>query len=222
MVNLEKLLPADIPAGEHVLWHGRPRWFGLLRRAFGGDFVALYFGAMTIVNFVWAYANAGTGAAALSAAKTVSAGTIAVALLALLAWLSARTSLYVITDKRLVMKIGIALPIFFNLPFTSIESAAVRVFADGTGDIPIGLTASQRIAYLHLWPHARAFRLNRPEPALRSVGEAQGVAETLSRALIKACNERNDAIGLAPQSVPESQKSTPAYPQGAIVAGVNL
>ena len=39
-VNLEKLLPSDIPQGERVLWHGRPEWVSLVRRAFRADFVA--------------------------------------------------------------------------------------------------------------------------------------------------------------------------------------
>ena len=50
-VNLEKLLPADIPAGERILWHGRPEWMSLARRAFRADFVAGYFGLMTLWNF---------------------------------------------------------------------------------------------------------------------------------------------------------------------------
>jgi Bacterial PH domain len=196
IVDLEKLLPADIPAGEHVLWHSRPQWVSLLRRAFYGDAVALYFAAMTIVNFIWSYSEGGLPAGGLSALKTLGAAVLALGLLAVLAWLCARTSFYLITNKRVVMKVGIALPIFFNLPFSSIETAAVRLFDDGTGDIPLGLSASQRIGYIHLWPHARAFRLSRPEPAFRSISDAKDVAETLSLALIKACNERNVAIAV--------------------------
>jgi hypothetical protein len=218
MVNLEKLLPSDIPTGEHVLWHGRPRGISLMRRAFGGEIIALYFGAMTIVNFVWTYEEAGFSEATLSAVKTVGAAALALALVGLLAWLSSRTSLYLITDRRVVMKVGIALPIFFNIPFSAIETASVRIFIDGTGDIPIGISAPQRIAYLHLWPHARAFRLARPEPALRSVGGAKEVAETLSRALIKARNEASLPIAPASQSAPERAKTARARPQGAIAA----
>jgi hypothetical protein len=215
IVNLEKLLPADIPANERVLWHSRPQWLSLFRRAFYGDVVAAYFAAMTVTNFVWFYAQTGLAGAGLSAAKTLGAGTLALTLLAILAFLSSRTTLYLVTDKRVVMKVGIALPIFFNLPFSSIETAAVRLFSDGTGDIPLGLTASQRIGYFHLWPHARAFRLNRPEPALRSIADAKAVAETLSRALIKACNQRNDAIGIA--TAAENKPAQPFH-QGATAA----
>ena len=49
-VSLEKLLPADIPAGEQILWHGRPGWLSLARRAYRGDFVTAYFVALGIWN----------------------------------------------------------------------------------------------------------------------------------------------------------------------------
>lgn len=111
-------------------------------------------------------------------------------MLCLLAWLSARTTLYVVTTRRIVMKLGIALPVFFNLPFSQIASASLRVYSDGSGDIPVTLGEGQRIAYLHLWPHARPFHLTHPEPTLRSVPNAQAIAETLRHALIAASNER--------------------------------
>jgi len=189
-VNLEKLLPADIPAGERILWHGRPEWKSLARGAFRADFVAGYFGLMAIWNVATTAADSGWLSATLEAAKTLGAGCAALALLCLLSWLSARTTLYVVTSRRIVMKLGIALPVFFNLPFSKIASASLRVYADGSGDIPVALGEGQRIAYLHLWPHARPFRITHPEPAMRSVPDAQAVAETLSRALIAASNER--------------------------------
>ncbi len=124
-VNFEKLLPADLPPGERILWHGRPDWLSMTRRAFRADLVAIYFAVMTVWNCV----TARDGAWPMAAAQTLAAGFAALALLALLGWLSARTTLYVVTSGRIVMKIGVALPVFFNLPYSQIESAAARVFA---------------------------------------------------------------------------------------------
>ena len=193
-VNLELLLPADIPAGEHILWHGRPEWFSLMRRAFRGDLVAAYFALMTVVNCGMAAAEGGLEDAVVSAAKTVAAGCLALGLLMLLAWLSSRTTLYVVTSRRVTMKIGIALPIFFNLPFYSIVSASLAQYSDGTGEIPLALSAEAHIAYLHLWPHARSFRFARPEPSLRCVPNAARVAEVLSQALIAASNDAHATV----------------------------
>jgi hypothetical protein len=102
--------------------------------------------------------------------------------LALLAWLSARTSVYTITDRRVVMRVGIVLSLTFNLPFKRIESAGLKLHKDGHGNIPLTLTGSERIAILHLWPHARPWRVNKPEPMLTCVPQAARVAGILQSA----------------------------------------
>ncbi len=193
LVNLDKLLPADIPADEQVLWHGRPDWVSLARRAFRVELVAVYFGLVALWNA--AMSDGDWFMAATSGAKTLALGALAVALLGFLAWLSARTTLYVITSRRVIMKIGIALPIFFNIPFTDVASAAVHAFRDGAGDIPLSLTQGRRIAYLHLWPHARPFGFSKPEPALRSIASVAAVADTLSAALMAEARRRQRAAG---------------------------
>ena len=58
-VNLEKLLPHDIPAGERILWHGRPRWISLVRRAYRADFIIVYFAALTVWNVYSAAGDSG-------------------------------------------------------------------------------------------------------------------------------------------------------------------
>ena len=190
-IDFEKLLPADLPPGERVLWHGRPNWLALTRRAFRADYVAIYFALMSVWNFI----TAPEGAGPIAAVQTLAAGLAAMALLALLGWLSARTTLYVVTSGRIVMRIGVALPVFFNLPYSQIASAAARVFADGTGDISLALTNGQRIAYLHLWPHARPFRVKYPEPTLRCVPDAAKVAEILCRAVVARSDPTQIAVG---------------------------
>ena len=193
-VNLEKLLPHDIPAGERILWHGRPQWISLARRAYRADFVIGYFAALTVWNVYSAAGDSGWGAAALVAAKTLGIGAAALALLALLSYLSARTTLYVVTSRRVVMKIGVALPIFINIPFKQIVSASTCAYGDGTGDIPVRVTSNARMGYLVLWPHARPFHFANPEPALRSVANVAAVAEALSRALREANGQPEGAI----------------------------
>ena len=90
--------------------------------------------------------------------------------------MSARTTLYVITERRVVIKTGIALPIFFNVPFKQIASAQLRVLAGGAGEVPLGLVEGQRIPYFALWPSARPLHFGRPEPTLRCIANARDVA----------------------------------------------
>ncbi len=70
------------------------------------------------------------------------------------------------------MRIGIVLTLTLNLPFRVIESAGLRTYADGTGDIPLSLAGKEKIAIIHLWPHARPWRFARPEPMLRAIPDA--------------------------------------------------
>lgn len=212
-VDLDTLLPEDIPAGEPVLWHGRPDWTSLARRAFRIQFVLAYFGLVAI----WAVIDSnmeGSGTTILGALMRAGLQCLcAVALLAVLAWLSARTTLYVITSKRLVMKIGIALPVFFNLPFTSIAAADLRSFGDGTGDISFSLNSGNRIGYIHLWPHARPFSIRDPQPALRCIPNARKVAERLAQAMRAACG------GSAQEAPATSAYETPGLvPTGTVTA----
>ena len=204
LVNLETLLPKDLPPGERVLWFGRPEPVSLWRRAFRADWVAIYFALLTIWGLVSPASDLGLAAALLGAGKTLAAGALALAILGGLAWLSARSTLYVVTTSRLVMKVGIALPIFYNVPFKQIGSATLRLHADGTGDLPVSLIEGQRIAYLTLWPSARPFRFTRPEPALRCVDDARAVADLLVKALRDAGAPEARATDLArePSALP--------------------
>ncbi|HEY8125525.1 MAG TPA: photosynthetic complex putative assembly protein PuhB [Methylocystis sp.] len=191
-INLEKLLPEDVPQGERILWHGRPQWTCLFRRAYRGDVVAGYFAVLTAWNVFDAVVESGPGAAALSGARTLEIGLGALVLLALLAWASARTALFIITSRRVVMKIGVALQVFYNLPFSQIKAARLRVEGDGSGDVTLTLSPGKRIGYLHLWPFARPFRFAHPEPTLRGLADPRHVGDILGRALIAAAAERGD------------------------------
>jgi hypothetical protein len=84
------------------------------------------------------------------------------------------------------MHFGAALPFALNLPFGTIGTAAAKVYKDGSADIPLTLTGSGRIAYLHLWPHARPWQLRHPQPMLRCVPDGQGVVAILANALQSA------------------------------------
>ena len=156
-------------------------------------------------------------AAVVAAVGALALGALAVALLGLLAWLSARTTLYVITSRRVIMKIGVALPIFFNIPFTDVASAAVHAFHDGAGDIPLSLTPGRRIAYLHLWPHARPFGFSKPEPAVRSIPSVASVADILGGALMAEARRRQRASGASVSTIVGSAE--PAIVNAAYARG---
>lgn len=184
IIDLERLLPEDLPEGERMLWCGRPDPISLARRAFRADLVAVWFGLMTIWNGVAGAYDSGWHDAALQASRTLAIGFAALALLFAFGHIAARTTLYVITSRRVVLKVGMALPIFFNIPFGEIAEAAVHIYPDRSGNVALVLRPERRIAYPHLWPHVRPFRFSAPQPMLRSVAQGGDVAEILRKALV--------------------------------------
>jgi hypothetical protein len=177
-------LPQVLPKGERMLWQGTPRWQDLAIHAFHARKVVWYFAAIAAAQGTFRLAAGEGMIAALAPAQwLLPMGFIAAALLAGLAFLSARTTVYTVTSKRLVMRIGMALPVTINLPFSQVDGASLRLFSNGSGDIPLRVTRKERLAYLLLWPHARPLHFAHPEPCLRCIPNADKVASLLSAAL---------------------------------------
>ncbi len=164
-------------AEEQVLWKGRPDVAVLARTAFHTRTVGLYFAALVVISM--ALGNMGT------AMVCAVLGVLAVAILYGLAWLSARTTLYILTDARLIMRIGMAIETRVNLPLKHVQSADLRARGDTHGDIALQLGGERLLGYILLWPHARAWRFAKPEPMLRSVPEAEKLAGLLAEACAK-------------------------------------
>ncbi len=177
-------LPEPLPPGESILWSGAPDWRAIARGVFHIRLVALYFALMIVWQGTTAlydgqpFMEAAMGVLWMSALAGLGCG-----ILALLAWAMARTTVYTLTDERLVMRIGVALPVTLNIPFSKVASASAKFAADGTGNVSLQLTADERISYAVLWPHARPIRMKRAEPTLRCIPDAERVANIVARAL---------------------------------------
>ena len=167
-------LPGFLPKGEEILWQGSPNW---KRLAISALHVRKFAGYFALLAGFGAIQGSWTGALV-----TVGVGVLCIAILALIAWGTARTTMYTLTNRRIVMRIGIALPKCINLPLSVIASADLALHGDGTGDIPLSLNAPQKLGYIQLWPSARAWELAVPQPMLRAIPDAQNVANMLARA----------------------------------------
>ncbi|NKN32423.1 photosynthetic complex putative assembly protein PuhB [Marichromatium bheemlicum] len=176
-------LPEQLPPGEELLWQGAPRWTTLARRAFHVRKIAVYFLLLAVVlAFGWAE-QGGVAAVVQGTLWIALLAALAIGALALLAWGMARTTVYTITSRRLVMRIGVALPMMMNLPFAQIRSVDLRRYADGTGDIPLLLAESARPSYVLFWPHVRPWTFSPPRPMLRAIPDVDRVAGVLADAL---------------------------------------
>lgn len=177
-------LPEPLPEGERILWSGAPLWSGLAKGAFRVWHVGAYFGVLGLWRAVSLLVDGAPLATAITTALWfVPLAVTCIGILLVLAWLAARATTYTITTRRVILQIGVALPITMNIPFSKIGAAALRPYPDGTGDIPLTLVAGERMPWWALWPHARPWRFARPEPMLRSVAEASTVAGILADAL---------------------------------------
>jgi hypothetical protein len=180
-------LPAALPAGEQILWQGAPQLGGLARRALHMRWMAAYFALLA----VWRGASlAGDGEDALAIAQGVAfillLGAVPLGIMLLYGWAVARTTLYTITSRRVVVRTGVALPMTVNIPFALIGSAGVAVYADGTGDIALQVLPPHRVSWVALWPNTRSWHMTKPQPTLRAVLQPEMVAQTLGRALAAA------------------------------------
>lgn len=185
-------LAAPLPEGEHVIWLDSPDWKSFALRVFHLKALAIYFGILIAANVAWMASNNGSSAEMLaSSVRLLALSAAALVMFGLLAWLMAKSTTYAITNHRVFLRIGVALSITVTVPFKTIRSADLRTFADGTGDLPLSLTGHDRLAYLHLWPHARPWHLKDTAPMLRAVPNAKQVAEILATALLGNVNAVN-------------------------------
>ena len=193
-------LPERLPAGEEIVWQGAPDWRVLARRAFHTNKVAAYFAILLAWRAV-VVVNDGEPVSAFlaGAAWLVPMGLAAVAILAFMAWLHARATVYTITNRRVVLRCGVAIDMAINLPFKVVESELLKTYNDGYGDLALKLGGDDRLSYLHLWPHARRWHIADPQPMLRAIPNAAEVGRKLATAL-DAYHRSNAATAAVPDA----------------------
>lgn len=203
-------LPAELPEGEDLIWQGgaSPRSLGV--HAFHVRSVAIYFAAAVVIRLAF---SVGTGASAMEALQTVSViaglGMLAVGVLWLMAWGMAKRVIFSITNKRVVIRHGVGIRKYVNVPFASIETVAMKRHSDGSGDIALQTDKTNPIPYFHLWPFARPFRFTRTVPLMRAIPEPQPVAETLVTAM-KDYSPTTVRVGSADPAASEGHASPAA------------
>lgn len=175
-------LPERPPKGELILWQGRPDPWALARDAYKLRWFAAYFAIVVIWRAGAASADGGLSLALAVGLPYLVLGLTGLAIIYGLAWAQARTTTYTLTTARVVMRIGAALPVTFNLPFAQVGAASLDLRRDGTGTIALQTLGETRISVMVAWPHIRPGHWKDSQPALRSIPDAARVARMLAEA----------------------------------------
>jgi hypothetical protein len=210
-------LPGPLPKGEAMLWQGAPSWKNVAFRVLHVRKLMIYFAVLAVICLVRSIIVQ-TQQMWWSLFALLFLGSIAIAMLTAFAYFVAKTTVYTITEKRVVMRVGVAISMSLNLPFAMVESADLRLFQDGSGDIPLLLAGETRVGYVTLWPHARPWKMKRVQPMLRSVPDAARVAGLLARALAASSGQPVVAFDAAP-TVDNIETAGGPIPASAAMSG---
>jgi hypothetical protein len=174
-------LPGRLPSGEHIVWQGRPDSRGVARQVLKSRWIAAYFS----IAAVWSVAvgiNDGVapGAILIQLGWVGLLAVVVFGLIALYARAVARTSMYTITNRRVVMRIGVALSASFNLPFAQVTGADFRERERGEGDLSLQLKPGHGLTSAVFWPHQRGRVWSRLQPEMICLKDVREVAAILA------------------------------------------
>ena len=177
-----KGLPGVPPEGEDIVWQGAPNWWSLAKESLSLYWIFGYFVLLAVWRFTTVYDLVGTGRALAATVPFVLSGLLACLILMLIAYVQAKSTVYTITTKRVVLRIGAAFTISLNLPYTRIINASLGLRRDGTGNIALEVSETRQLSYFILWPHVRPWKMSKPFPTLRCIDEPERVAKLLAEA----------------------------------------
>ncbi|WP_375253828.1 photosynthetic complex putative assembly protein PuhB [Yoonia sp.] len=175
-------LPEQLPDDEYILWQGAPDHRRLAREALSLRWVMGYFVLLTFWRVGVSSADVPFSIAIMHSVPFVLSGIFACAVLYGIAYVQARSTVYTLTNKRVAMRIGAALTMTLNLPYTWIGTAKLDLKPSGHGTLAFELIGNTRVSYLMSWPHVRPWRIARTQPALRCIPDAENVARIFAEA----------------------------------------
>lgn len=175
-------LPETPPEGERILWQGRPDWWALSWEALSLPWVAGYFVLLAAWRFASVYDLMPLGQAVGATVPMLMLGAAVIGLLMIVGYVQARATVYTVTNRRIAMRIGAALTVTLNLPYTEIGSADLALNKRGTGTIALSLMGTTKLSYLVCWPHVRPWHTRMTQPALRCIPDAAKVAGLIAGA----------------------------------------
>ena len=169
-------LPELLPPGERMMWQGAPSPWHLTAQALKARWVIGWCALLALWRGGAALADGTAAEAAQVVATYAVIGAAAVAVLYACGYVMAKSTVYTLTNRRVVMRIGAALTVTLQMPFSRIGSADLALGRGGTGTISFDPIGDGKLGTLALWPHCRPWA-KRAQPAFRAIPDAAAVAE---------------------------------------------
>ena len=165
----------SIPSDEKIYWVGKPNWKSFSYQAFGIKYLLIYFlicalYSVSKIEMVFSFSIFVT-----NYIPFLVSGLLAGAILISIAYLEAKHTVYVITERRIVIRTGVALVFLLNAPFKKIISIDRQTLSQGQGNISFRTDSRKRIPYLSCWPSVRPWSFLLPSPAFRSIPDIAAV-----------------------------------------------
>lgn len=209
-------LPAKLPEGETILWSGAPEKWRLGHHVFHTRLIAAVFIILAVSSI---FSGLNHGASALKITTTfvtlLATGAAIIGAAVLWGWLMAINTVYTVTDKRLVIRHGVTLPMAINIPYAKVANAAAKIRSDGSGDVSLSLLDGNRLALYAAWPHNRPWSWQGTAPAVRCVANAPAVARIVADALATFVSAGGDACTTRRPKVPIRTRPQQAAPARA-------
>ncbi len=200
-----------LPAGERVLWTGAPDQRSLARYFLRERWVLAFVGVSFALGATEALQHSDGAVPRLVGVATLSAimALIAVVSIRFFAWRLAKSSKYVITDKRVYFNIGIVMRADANIPYSSVEGVDLMRRPDGSADLMVTLTGAQEIPWLLLFPHMTWRGSRRGRPTFRALLSPDVAADAVVGALRAYVQpSAPDVSGATAASVPGTVRSS--------------
>jgi len=200
-------LPGELPESEQLLWQGAPDWLPFATHVFHLRKLIIYFAVLVAISIAYNLAQGHDATSVLAALSwQLMLATVVIGLLAWLAKAYSRVTLYTITNQRLVMRFGVALPMMINIPWDRIEAGDMKCYKDGTGDISLKPIKGSPVSYMMIWPNARPWHWSPAYPTLRAINQPEAVSSLLATVLERnGTHQRSDCsnAGAAGRATPE-------------------
>jgi hypothetical protein len=91
------------------------------------------------------------------------------------------STVYIITENRVIIKTGAALSFLISMPFKKIKEVNLQKRGASIGTISFELLSEKRVPYISCWPSVRPWKFKRTQPAFSCIGSVDEVATILRK-----------------------------------------